>query len=85
MRWRCFESCSISWTQEPVTALDTASAVTSHRWPSALPGGVAVVFTMFRGQNDDASLAVASLESGDVKPFEILGVRGNPRAGAGEP
>jgi serine/threonine-protein kinase len=59
----------------PLTALDSASAANSHRWPTALPGGKAIVFSVYRGQLEDANLAAVSLESGEVKHFEILGLR----------
>ncbi len=58
-----------------LTRLDSASTANSHRWPEALPGGEAVAFVVFTGQNDDASLAAASLESGEVKRFPIVGLQ----------
>jgi serine/threonine-protein kinase len=54
--------------------LDSASTANSHRWPEALPGGKAVVFVVYTGQNDDATLAAVSLESGEIKNFPIVGL-----------
>jgi serine/threonine-protein kinase len=42
--------------------------VTTHRWPQALPGGRAVLFSMGRGSlMDDGSLVVYNLDSGTTK------------------
>jgi eukaryotic-like serine/threonine-protein kinase len=52
-------------TPQPVTALDTANGELAHRWPHLLPGGKAVLFTVWRGGIfDDAQLAIHRLDTG---------------------
>jgi Tol biopolymer transport system component len=61
-------------TPRPLVKLSPPE-VTTHRWPQALPGGKAVLFSMGRGGlMDDGSVAIYSLESGTTKVV---------RAGAG--
>jgi serine/threonine-protein kinase len=61
-------------TPRPLVKL-TPPEVTTHRWPQALPGGKAVLFSMGRGGlMDDGSVAIYNLESGATKVV---------RAGAG--
>ncbi|HQZ18915.1 MAG TPA: hypothetical protein PLD86_18720, partial [Vicinamibacteria bacterium] len=50
----------------PLTTLDAANSERSHRWPSFLPGGKAVVFMVqHTGQDyDDASIEAVSLADG---------------------
>jgi serine/threonine-protein kinase len=50
-----------------LTTPDTASGESDHRWPHVLPGGKQVVFTIWRGTNANARIAVATLESGEVR------------------
>jgi serine/threonine-protein kinase len=57
----------------PLTTLDSASGVTSHRWPDVLPNGKAVVFTVFGGTQEEAYLAMASMETGEVTPLPVKG------------
>jgi serine/threonine protein kinase len=55
---------------QPLTTLDEAKGEFSHRWPHAVPGGRAVVFTVgARGINsaDEATIALVSLETGERK------------------
>ena len=62
---------------EPLTTVDGATGGGSHRWPSFLPGGQAVVFAA----GDDVAnrflgtsqLAVANLETGDVVQLGLAG------------
>ena len=54
------------WPQ-PLTTLDKAKKEASHRWPQALPGGEAVLFTSNSqsvGNFDNASIEVVSLKTG---------------------
>ena len=48
---------------EPLTTL--ADGDTSHRWPQILPGGKAVLYTIWGGEWDLARLAVQPLAGGD--------------------
>ncbi len=53
---------------QPLTTLDEDRGEFSHRWPHAVPGGRAVVFTVgTRGINsaDEATIALVSLETGE--------------------
>jgi serine/threonine-protein kinase len=60
---------------EPFTALDTAAGTSSHRWPTLLPDGQGAVFTVYGGSNEEASLAVADLATGEVTPLPLRGLR----------
>ncbi len=52
-------------TAQPMTALDRAKGETSHRWPQVLPGGKAMLFTVWTGPGfEEMYIAVQSLESG---------------------
>ena len=49
---------------DQVTTLDTANGELAHRWPHVLPGGRAVLFTVWRGGIfDDAQIAVYRLDT----------------------
>ncbi|MCI0491252.1 MAG: winged helix-turn-helix domain-containing protein [Blastocatellia bacterium] len=51
---------------EELTRLDLDRGERSHFWPEILPGGKAVIFTIWRGGDmDDAEIAVLSLETGE--------------------
>jgi serine/threonine protein kinase len=51
-------------TSQPVTTLDRAKGETSHRWPQILPGGKAVLFTVWEGPGwDEQHLEVVFLET----------------------
>ncbi|HKV82507.1 MAG TPA: protein kinase, partial [Candidatus Sulfotelmatobacter sp.] len=51
---------------QPLTAL--AAGELSHRWPEVLPGGKAVLFTIWTGASfDDAQIGVQSLETGEQR------------------
>ena len=61
-------------TPEPLTTLDAESGEVAHVWPRALPGGTAVLFTIFRTPDsgdrqsldaDEARVAVLSLDTGE--------------------
>jgi serine/threonine-protein kinase len=54
-------------TPEPLTKLEPSQR--SHRWPSFLPGGKAVLFSIQRigATFDDAAIAVQSLETGEQR------------------
>jgi serine/threonine-protein kinase len=63
-----------------ITTLDRESGEVTHRWPQALPGGKAVLFTASRsyGNFDEAGIAVATLK--DHRRKVILEHAGmNPR------
>jgi serine/threonine-protein kinase len=53
-------------TPAAVTTLDRASGEVSHRWPQVLPGGRAVMFTMWMGPaRDEKQVHVHSLDTGE--------------------
>jgi serine/threonine protein kinase len=54
----------------PVSTPDASKGERTHRWPSLLPGGKALLYTIGNSKIDsfdDASIAVLSLESGERK------------------
>ena len=51
---------------ETVTTLAEGDA--SHRWPHVLPGGTAVMYTIWNGAWDSAQVAVQPLEGGKAAP-----------------
>jgi Tol biopolymer transport system component len=63
-------------TPQPFTRLDSSKNETTHRWPQVLPGAKAVVYASGIEFNS-ATIAVASLRSGDAKTLAIRG--GYPR------
>ena len=54
-------------TPEIVAAVDEASKNVSYRWPHVLPDGESVVFTVWSGAFATAQVAIASLESREVR------------------
>jgi serine/threonine protein kinase len=54
-------------TPTPVTQLDEERKERSHRWPSLLPGGKAVLFTVITNQYDDATIEMQRLDGGGRK------------------
>ena len=56
---------------EPLTKVDAAKGDRTHRWPEALPGGEAVLFTIGSnkspGNYDDAKIAVLVRKTGEVR------------------
>jgi serine/threonine-protein kinase len=50
-----------------VTTTDMAADEIAHRWPAALPGGKAVLFTVFTGVESDSLIKVLSTETGEQK------------------
>ena len=44
-----------------ITVPDTAAGEVDHRWPDFLPGGAAVVFTIWNGSTNTAQIAVQTL------------------------
>jgi serine/threonine-protein kinase len=66
-------------TPEPFTKTDPGAEGVSDRWPQALPGGRAVLFTSSsrpRSYDDDASIAVQTLPSGPRKVVHRGGYHG---------
>jgi serine/threonine-protein kinase len=62
---------------QTLTTPDPASQEYSHRWPQALPGGKAVLFTaVIRSGSEDASLVVHSLEGDTRKVLHRGGYHG---------
>ena len=51
---------------EPVTTL--ADGDVSHRWPHVLPGGAAIMYTIWDGAWDSARVAVQPMDGGRVDP-----------------
>jgi len=64
-----FRVSSAGGTPEPLTTLDEEEPEVTHRWPQALPGGKAVLFTASAlGSNyEEAHFVVQSLASGEKK------------------
>jgi serine/threonine-protein kinase len=55
-------------TPQQVTKLDRSKGEISHRWPHILPGGKALVFTIWIGPGwDEQAIAVRSLGSGQQR------------------
>ena len=53
-------------TAQPITTLDRRKGEVSHRWPQVLPGGKAVLFTVWTGPGfDEMSIDVQSLDTGE--------------------
>ena len=56
---------------EPLTKVDAGKSERTHRWPEALPGGEAVLFTIGStkspGNYDDAKIAVLDRKTGTVR------------------
>jgi serine/threonine-protein kinase len=52
---------------EVLTRPDTAQGELSHRWVDALPSGKGALFTIWRGGNAEADIAVVSLETKEVR------------------
>jgi serine/threonine-protein kinase len=53
-------------TAQPVTTLDRANGEVSHRWPQALPGGKAIIFTAWTGPgSDEKHLHLQTLATGE--------------------
>ena len=48
---------------EELTSPEAAGV--SHRWPELLPGGDAVLYTLWRGRLDDSAIALLDLATGD--------------------
>ena len=68
---------SAGGTAEVVTTPDRAAGEGVHRWPQALPGGRAVLFTAgIGGTYDDASIVVQSLPEGPKKVLHRGGYHG---------
>jgi eukaryotic-like serine/threonine-protein kinase len=61
-----FQVMAAGGTPKPLTTPDRKKGEISHRWPQILPGGKAVLFTVWTGGSfDDASIGVQSLETGE--------------------
>ncbi|HLE69052.1 MAG TPA: serine/threonine-protein kinase, partial [Vicinamibacteria bacterium] len=69
---------SAGGTPQTLTTPDAASQERTHRWPQALPGGKAVLYTAgsTRGNYEDASLVVHSLASDTRKVLHRGGYHG---------
>jgi len=68
---------SAGGTPHPVTSLDQNAGEVTQRWPQALPGGKAVLFTANTGLNfEDATLVVQELPSGERKTVHRGGFHG---------
>ncbi len=50
---------------ELLTSVDQDGGVGGHRWPAALPGGRALLFTIFRGGLESNRVALLSLETNE--------------------
>ncbi len=58
---------SAGGTPQPLTTLDPNQREIVHRWPNILPGGQAVLFTVFSGSLETARIAVQDLKTGRRK------------------
>jgi serine/threonine-protein kinase len=69
---------SAGGTPQTLTTLDPASQEVTHRWPQALPGGKAVLYTAGStlGNYEDASLVVHTLEGDTRKVLHRGGYHG---------
>jgi serine/threonine-protein kinase len=64
---------------QPLTELDEARGELSHRWPSVVPGGRAVVFTVGTRESttaDEATISMVTLETGERKDLHAGGYYG---------
>ena len=60
-------------TTRELTTVDTARGERSHRWPVVLPDGKSALFTIWRGRNATARIAVVSLDDGKVTRLNVDG------------
>jgi Tol biopolymer transport system component len=60
-------------TPERVTVADSAHGDNDHRWPTVLDDGRTVLFTIWKDRNENARIGVASLETGEYGPLDVLG------------
>ncbi len=58
---------------ELVTTPNVKDGEVDHRFPEILPGGNAVVFTIWTGSIEDAHIGVLSLKTGEVKRLRLEG------------
>ncbi len=65
---------SSSGTPKAITELDTEKGETSHRWPEILPGGKAVIFTVFKESFENSEIAAVDLKTGKINPLIQGGV-----------
>ncbi len=59
----------------PVTRVDSTKGVMDHLWPVTTPDARYVVFSIWRGAQASAELAIASLADGAVTPLGIKALR----------
>jgi serine/threonine-protein kinase len=62
-----FQVSSSGGTPQNITTPDPEKGTSSHRWPEILPGSKAVLFTIFPGNLEGASIGLANIETGEVK------------------
>jgi eukaryotic-like serine/threonine-protein kinase len=67
--WRVPQS---GGTQESLTKVDKSRGEAAHRFPAAIPGQSAIVFTIFKGALDDARLAVLDVATRKVTEVTAL-------------
>ncbi len=61
-----FEVSAAGGTPKPLTVPDRQMGEISHRWPEILPGGKALLFTLWSGGSfDDARIVLLSLNTGE--------------------
>jgi eukaryotic-like serine/threonine-protein kinase len=67
-----FRVSSAGGTPQPLTTLDQQAGEVTHRWPQALPGGKAVLFTssITTASYEDAEIVVYSMSSGQRKTVQ---------------
>ncbi len=68
-----FQVSSAGGVPQSITIPDAEQGVTSHRWPDILPGDKAVLFTIWKGSLDVASIGVFDLKTGKAKRLIEMG------------
>lgn len=68
-----FQVSSSGGVPQSITTPDAEQGVVSHRWPDILPGGEAVLFTIWKSSLDDASVGIVNLKTGEVKQLMEMG------------
>src|SRR6266566_5657800 len=65
-----FRISAAGGTPKVLTVPDRRKGEYSHRWPQILPGGKAVLFTIWTGASfDDARIGVLSLQTGEQRTW----------------
>ena len=60
-------ACRRRGSSQTLTSANAGANEIAHRWPRILPGGKAVLFTVYKGVEADSLINVLSLETGERK------------------